>query len=352
VIGTQEQLARFLPQLETGDWVAVDTEADSLHAYPEKLCLIQLSVPAGDFLLDPLAGLDCEPLFRALHSRELVMHGADYDLRLFNRAYGFVPAAVFDTMWAARLLGYRQFGLSDLVQQRLGVRLEKGPQKMNWALRPLPERMTAYALNDTRYLAPLAEMLRGELREKGRLAWLQEVCVRVIQEAAKPRELDPDTVWRVKGSDRLSPAAMAVVRELWNWREQEALTVNKPPYFVLSHETLIALSDAASHGRPAHELIPRYVPTRRAARLKDAIERGLQVPPGEHPRPRRSTGVRLTQNQLNRFDELKRTRDARAESLALDPTLVASKADLVGLAKDPRNGAELMSWQRVLLGLG
>lgn len=352
VIAKQEELAHFLPQLAAEERVAVDTEADSLHAYPEKLCLVQLSVSAGDFLVDPLAGLDCQPLFAALQGRELVLHGADYDLRLLRRAYNFVPATVFDTMWGARLLGRRQFGLSDLVQQELGVSLEKGAQKMNWALRPLPERMRAYALNDTRYLMRLADLLRDELRKLGRLAWLQEVCGRVIQEAAKPREVDPDTVWRVKGSDRLSPAGMAVVRELWRWREEEAVAVNKPPYFVLSHETLVALSDAASQGRSAQDLIPRYVPPRRAARLRDAIDRGLHVPPAQHPRPRRSVGVRLTQAQQNRFEELKRTRDARAESLGLDPTVLASKADLISLAKDPRDGVELMGWQRTVLGVG
>jgi ribonuclease D len=254
-------------------------------------------------------------------------------------------------MWAARLLGYREFSLSDLVQRHLGVVLEKGPQKMNWALRPLSERMSTYALNDTRYLQPLAEILRGELQTKGRSPWLEEACVRVVSEAARGRQLDPDNVWRVKGSDRLAPPAMALVRELWRWREEEARAVNKPPYFILSHENLVALSDAVSRGRPTRNLIPHHVPAKRVDRLRLAIQRGLDVPASEYPQPRRSAGVRLTRAEQGQFDELKRTRDASADQHGLDPTVIASKADLVGLAKDRANGVELMNWQRQLLEL-
>ena len=137
MIDTEQRLAAYLPLLRAATWVAVDTEADSLHAYPEKVCLIQISTVAGDRLIDPLAGLNLDPLLDALSGHELIMHGADYDLRLLRKHHEFVPSAIFDTMLAARLLGVRQFGLGDLVENYLRVKLEKGPQKANWALRPL-----------------------------------------------------------------------------------------------------------------------------------------------------------------------------------------------------------------------
>src|SRR2546427_8652834 len=155
------------------------------------------------------------------------MHGADYDLRLLRRHHDFIPSAIFDTMLAARLLGLRQFGLSFLVEQYLQVKLEKGAQKANWALRPLTEKMERYARNDTRYLKPLADRLKPELEAKGRLAWHQESCARLIAECTRERAADMDSVWRVKGSHLLGRPALAILRELWQWRETEAVGANK-----------------------------------------------------------------------------------------------------------------------------
>ena len=170
VIDSEQKLAGYLPVLRSANWVAVDTEADSLHAYPEKVCLIQISTVSGDRLVDPLARMDLDPLLEALTGHELIMHGADYDLRLLRKHHEFVPSAIFDTMLAARLLGLRQFGLGHLVEKYLGVKLEKGPQKANWAMRPLTERMERYARNDTHYLKPLADRLKPELEASGRLS--------------------------------------------------------------------------------------------------------------------------------------------------------------------------------------
>ena len=123
MIDSDEKLAQWVPRIREANWLALDTEADSLHAYPEKLCLIQISLPGAEQLIDPLASLDLGPLLDALRGRELVMHGADYDLRMLRRTYGFVPRAVFDTMLAARLLGFVEFGLTSLVETLLGVHL-------------------------------------------------------------------------------------------------------------------------------------------------------------------------------------------------------------------------------------
>ena len=147
-----------------------------------------------------------DPLLEALSGHELIMHGADYDLRLLRKHHEFVPRAIFDTMLAARLLGVRQFGLGHLVEQYLGVKLEKGPQKANWALRPLTERMECYARNDTRYLKPLADRLQRELQASGRLPWQQESCARLIRDSTTHRPPDLDAIWRIRGSHLLKRA--------------------------------------------------------------------------------------------------------------------------------------------------
>src|SRR3954453_11024702 len=219
VIDTAEKLTVFVRMLQAASWVAVDTEADSLHAYPEKVCLIQISTVAGDELVDPLARVDIAPMLDALTGHELIMHGADYDLRLLSKHHRFVPSAVFDTMLAARLLGLRQFGLSHLVELYLGVKLEKGAQKANWAMRPLTERMERYARNDTHYLKSLSDKLKAELEAKGRLKWHQDSCARLILECSAEQADDTNLMWRVKGAHLLGRPSLAVLRELWKWRE-------------------------------------------------------------------------------------------------------------------------------------
>src|SRR5690606_18409045 len=124
VIDTNEKLGDFLPQLRGADWLAVDTEADSLHAYPEKLCLLQISFTGNDILVDPLSKMDLAPLWSELLNHELIFHAADYDLRLLRKNHNFVPSKIFDTMLAARLLGEKEFSLTNLVKNFLGVQLE------------------------------------------------------------------------------------------------------------------------------------------------------------------------------------------------------------------------------------
>jgi ribonuclease D len=350
VVDTEQKLESYLPTLRQAAWIAVDTEADSLHAYPEKVCLIQISTVAGDKLIDPLAGFSIEPLLEALSGRELLMHGADYDLRLLRKHHEFVPSSIFDTMLAARLLGVRQFSLGNLVEHYLGVKLEKGSQKANWALRPLTERMEHYARNDTHYLKPLADRLKEELESKGRLAWQEESCARLIADSAQQRPTDMDSVWRVKGSHALGRPALAILRELWQWRETEAVAANKPPFFILSHDSLVDIAAAAATGRPIEPFLPKHLSERRRSALMKAVARGLGVAPDEHPKILRHIGRRPTESERRRTADLQKRRDAHAAQLGLDPTLIASRATLSELAYDwEKNAAELMNWQRELL---
>lgn len=350
MIDTNEKLDAFLPTLHTAEWVAVDTEADSLHAYPEKVCLVQVSTAAGDRLVDPLANLDFSRFLDELKRHVLLVHGADYDLRLLWKYHRFTPRSVFDTMLAARLLGHRQFSLGALVTHYLGITLDKGMQKADWARRPLTARMETYARNDTRHLKPLADRLRGELVDKRRLAWHEEACARLAAECARDIEPDGNTVWRTKGSHLLSRPALAVLREIWHWREREAATSNRPPFFVLAHETLTHLAIAATDSREMASLLPRRFSDRRREGLNEAIARGLALPANQHPEPLRFTSCRLSDAERRRLGELERRRDARAEQLGLDPALIAPRATLLDLARNwEKHAPDLMNWQRELL---
>jgi len=349
MIDTKEKLDALLVRIRAAEWLALDTEADSLHAYPEKICLIQITTAAGDELIDPLA-LDIAPLLECLNAHELIMHGSDYDLRLFRKHHAFVPRAIFDTMLAARLLGEAQFGLSNLAEKFLGVKLDKGSQKADWAQRPLTPRMEDYARNDTRHLKALSDKLKFELQQKGRLSWHQESCDWLVEECAEEKLADPDKVWRVKGANVLNPAGLAVLRELWRWREDEALAGARPPFFILSHDTLINIAGDAVGAQSIDPFIPPRFSERRRSGLKHAIERGLKVPEQEQPQPVKHFSRRQTEAERQRFDDIQRRRDARAKELLIDPTLIASRATMLAIAEDwELNKGELMNWQRELL---
>jgi ribonuclease D len=350
VIDTDVQLAGYLPSIRAAAWVAVDTEADSLHAYPEKLCLIQISTADGDRLVDPLAGIHLQPLLDALNGHELIFHAADYDLRLLRKHHGFVPATIFDTMLAARLLGIKKFSLGDLVEAELGVKLEKGSQKADWARRPLTPRMENYARNDTHYLKPLSDKLRAALKDKGRLAWHAESCQRLIEDSARLSAVDGDAVWRVKGSFSLSRPGLAVLRELWHWREQEALSADRPPFFILHHDMLVDLADAASSQDRFDHLLPKHLSPRRTEGIKHAVRKALALPSEQHPQIPKRDRHRPTEAETRRFRDLEKRRDKHAHELAIDPTLIAPRAMLGELARDwETHSAELMNWQRELL---
>src|SRR6186997_2816113 len=171
VIETPDALAAVLPALASPDRIAIDTEADSLHCYYEKLCLIQISVPGRDLLIDPLAGFALDPLFAAFAGKELIIQGADYDLRLLRRVGFAGPSRVFDTMIAARLCGIAEFSLAALIKRYFDVELTKGSQKANWARRPLPTQMLDYAVKDTHYLLQIVAILEAELARLGRTEW-------------------------------------------------------------------------------------------------------------------------------------------------------------------------------------
>jgi ribonuclease D len=210
--------------------------------------------------------------------------------------------------------------------------------------------MEEYARNDTRHLKTLEEKLRGELTAKGRLAWHQESCARLIAESSVPLVIDPDEVWRIKGSTFLDRAVLAVLRELWQWREREAIAASRPPFFVLAHETLIGICIAVAEHQPYEQLIPARMHPRRKENLVAAIRVAQAVPPANFPQKIIHRSQRPSEAEFRRFRELEKIRDRHAHELELDPTLIAPKSVLGDLARDwDKHAPELMKWQRELL---
>ena len=340
-------LEALVALLEPHGVIAVDTEGDSLHSYYEKLCLVQVSVPGCDAIIDPLAGFSLEPFLRLLEPRRVVIHGMDFDLRMLRRAGAFAPREVFDTVIAARLAGYREFGLAALVRAEFGIELAKGPQKSNWARRPLDERLLEYARNDTRHLLPLAESLEARLRSLGRYEWFVESCERAMAGSLVVRERDPDQVWRITGSGALRGRTAAILRELWGWRESEAQRIDRPTFHVLQNSDLIQCARDADAGRLR---VPDRLHGSRRRRFEECVERALALPHSEWPRFERKPRPEPIPDFDARFEAFKRTRDAVASRLELDPSLIAPRSALETLAAGRDPG--LMRWQAGLLGLG
>ena len=349
MIQTDSQLAELLPQLERVDRIAVDTEADSLHCYYEKLCLVQLSFGGNDYLIDPLAKIDLSPLTRALAPKEIVLQGADFDLRLLRRSLDFVATRIFDTVIAARLLGIRAFSLAALVEQYFGITLTKGSQKANWAQRPLPKHMAEYAMNDTRYLLPLAEKLEADLRERGRLEWFRQSCQRQLEQTSVQRVRDEEEVWRIAGAGKLGGRASAVLRELWQWREKEAQAADRPAFHILQNHLLLEAAATFAAGEAPDY---RHFSARRRHGFREAAERGLNLPESEWPVRLRRKGTRPTPAMERAAEALRRRRDAVADEHGLEPSFIAPRGALDAVAADEsRSTALLAPWQRSLLEL-
>ena len=347
MIAKSAQLKELLPKIEPAERVAIDTEADSLHCYREKLCLLQLTLPSGDHIVDPLANLDLAPLAKSLAHKTIVVHGADFDLRLLRRSFGFKANRIVDTVLAARLLGIREFSLAALVQRYFGVELTKGSQKANWAQRPLPPRMVEYAMNDTHYLLSLAEKMELELQALGRIEWFRQSCQRALEQSLIDRTRDAEEVWRISGSGKLRGKAAAVLRELWKWRDAEAEAADGPAFHILQKREMIMAAERFMAGETPDY---RHFSARRRQSFRDAAARALDSAEAEWPVLRRRFGTRPTPEVLRRTEALRQRRDKVTSELGLEPAFVAPRSALEAIASDPSTAPELLvPWQRELL---
>jgi ribonuclease D len=205
----------------------VDTEADSLHHYREKVCLIQISMEDDHYILDPLAVRDLAPLLDVLAHRSLIFHGGDYDLRMLFLGYGFrAQEPVFDTMLAAQILGHEKLGLAALVQEFFGVELPKYGQKSDWSQRPLSQDLLDYAINDTRYLETLQDRLSAHSKNWGAWSGTRKRVPAWSRRPSIPITNGAGTRVAYQGRQRFSGRALALVRALWYWREEQASQID------------------------------------------------------------------------------------------------------------------------------
>lgn len=328
-VATPAALAELAEHLLRQPIVAVDTESNSLHAFQEQVCLLQFSTPQADYLVDPLALPDLSPLAPLFASPQVekVFHGGDYDVLTLKRDFGFTFANLFDTMLAARLLGTPRLGLSALLEDQLGVRLNKVFQRADWGRRPLPPEMLDYARLDTHYLIPLRHRLKAELHERGRWDLAEEDFQRLAR--LTPSSENGPT-WEIRGAGQLSPRERAVLAELVAYRDAVARRLNCPRFKVIPDKVLLALARAQPRHRRELARIPGLSPAqvrRHGNALLEAIARGRQAPP--QPAPRQAPPDPA---YLERYEALRRWRQRTARRWGVPSDAILPREVLAAIA--------------------
>jgi ribonuclease D len=360
--------AGFDSELRAGGRLALDCEAAGFHRYSDRLCLVQISTPAQNYILDTLAFDPSETLRPALQDPgvEVVLHGADYDLRLLDRDLRIRPRSIFDTQAAAALLGEPSLGLASLLERHLGIVVSKKYQRADWAQRPLPDDMLEYAASDTRHLLELSDILRRRLSDLGRLEWAREEFRSL--EGIRWEEGEEDPVLKVRGSRDLGPRELAALREALVWRDRVARERDRAPFRVAGDQPLLDV--VRRRPRSVGELaqlggINPGLARAEGESLLEGLERVEQLPTSAltpYP-PRRPNGRgRPTPDVEALAERLKEARNRRAEALGIDrgtlmansviveiawvrPTTAAALATVAGVKKWQMDavGAELLA---------
>lgn len=364
LIQSQAELEHLFERLKSEPLLAVDTEAASFHRYRDRIYLLQLSTRGETAVVDPLAVTDLTPLGAVLADPkvEIVFHDADYDLRLLHLEYGFQARNLFDTRIAAQLLNEPGVGLAALLEKYLGVHLDKRFQRADWSARPLSAEMLAYAAADTRDLAKLRDLLRERLRERSRLDWAEEEFELLTGVRWSPVSGDEPAYLRLKGAKTLPGRALAVLRELFEWREQSARRADKAAFRILNNEPMLEMAKsppADLAGLKAVRGVGQDQAERRGAEILAAVQRGLQVADSDLPRVDRPPRRPADPAYEARLEHLKAARNLLAVQYDLAPGVLCPNGTLEAIARlnpaslEQMAGIkELRRWQRREIGGG
>ena len=342
LIDSQPRLDDLASALQQLPGLAVDTESNSLHAYPERVCLVQVSTDEDDFLIDPLALDSLEPLAPVFDDPrvEKVFHAAEYDLACLHRDFGFRLQNLFDTRVACRTLAYPHTGLGDVLARHFDVHIDKRYQRADWGRRPLPADLLDYARLDSHYLLPLRRRLGEELEQADRTAEALEECAWTVRQAMAAPPPD-EGFWRIGRARHLSPDRAAVLKELYDWRDLEARRLDRPPFKILSDETLLALAQAQPRDAAALEQVPD-LPERQRLRygpsLLEAVARGRRAPRPERPRSRPAD-----ESSLARYQTLRQWRKSLAEARQVESDVILPRDVLWDIARQAPHDADALA---------
>jgi ribonuclease D len=342
-------LAAAVEAMTRASVLGLDTEFMRERTYYAQLCLLQLSTPELAVCVDPLAlpSLDAlRPLLSAPRISKIV-HAARQDLEVLAPAVGAV-VNIFDTQVAAALVGFSaQVGYAELVREVLGIELHKSQTRTDWSRRPLSAAQIDYALDDVRHLPPLRERLGERLEKLGRGAWFEEEMVQIGSDSFA---IDPQQAWqRIKAFADLDPDRERLARALGAWREQRAISSNRPRGWILPDAALRDIvfqlpRDPAGLARLSE--LPEGIRENSGAKILELIA-AANVPQPAAPLPQRRRPDPAQLEKVARLADI--TRRIGAE-LGVAPEILATRRDLERLAGGRRDAAPLNGWRHQAIG--
>ena len=356
-IDRQDTLDHALARMAAQPQLAVDTEADSLHSYFDKVCLIQMSIPDQDFIVDPLVRIDLAGFGELLANPAVqkVLHGGDYDLRIMNRDFGFTVCNLIDTSVCAQLLGYEGIGLAALLDRHFGVKLNKTHQRADWSMRPLPQDMLEYASTDTHYLIALAAKLREELEALNRWDWAVEEFTRM--ESIRFREAseeDPDPWRKMKNIGNLERRSLAIVRDLYAWRDALARKADRPPFKILGNDSMVEIAKAKPvtfRDLTQIAAVSRYHSDRYGRELVNIVKKAMEIPEADLPDKNEPKPWIRDKSLESRINKLKTVRDRYAKELKIDPAVLGARHILSAIATaGSLDVPNMREWQKKVMG--
>jgi len=344
LVADEQTLREIASRLSGQPVLAIDTEFVRERTYHPELCVLQVATDDFVAAIDCLAPVDLEPLFAALYAetRAWLLHSSRQDLEVLEHRAGRQPRRLIDTQLASALIGMPlQVGLQTMLAEILNVSIGKEHTRADWSLRPLPEAVLRYALDDVRYLPAAARALEERLAAAGRLDWFVEDCARLL---ATPIFPDPAAILeRTKGAGGLKGKQRSAAIALVAWRESRARERNRPRRWILADEPLVRIAFELPKTRSALERIPE-LPPRLLANAAEAILAAIEHagPPVEisDEGPPDKERVRALQAAI---------RD-RATELGILPELLATRRDIALVVSGQLPEALAKGWRSVVLG--
>ena len=358
-ITRQRDLDALCERVDAADLIGLDTEFVSEDTFHPELCLIQVVTPTEMAVIDPQT-VDVKTFWQSLvrGDRTTVLHAGREELGFALRAVGKVPARIFDVQIAAGFCSNEYpASYGSVVGKFLGRQPMKGEQRTDWRRRPLTDAQITYALEDVRYLLPLHERLTNLLSKQDRLTWFEEEIATWQQSVVSAQDRKD---WRrVSGIGTLAARNLAIVRELWHWRQEEARRINQPPKRLLRDDLLVEIAKRKTDS-PDQILAIRGLQRgdlrRKANELAEAVRRGLEAPLERFPR----SSQREPPSQLNLLGQFLTpaltTICRRAEVAASMVGTASDVRDLVayrydfGGGSDDEKPALLEGWRAQLVG--
>jgi len=353
-IDTASELEALCGKLGSASWIAIDTEFMREKTYYAQLCLIQVGAQDLIACIDPLAIADLSPLYRLLANNSIVkvMHSCHQDMEILYQSWGQLPDPVFDTQIAAPLLGYpQQMGYARLVEELLGVQLEKGQTRSDWSRRPLSRAQLDYAADDVIYLERIYERMHDDLEKRHRLDWLQEDFARLSQPGRY--EQPPENAWqRIRSAQRLRPRQLNVLKAFAGWRETVARTRDIPRNWILRDEVLVEMSTRAPQDMDALQDINGLSPKaldRYGDRFISLIRQALDMPVSAPVAPPRRV-PKLDKRDEARLEALLKIVERSAEENDIHASALTSRKELSRLILGEKDIGLLSGWKKSIVG--